>query len=196
MIDPTKDKKLEDLGLPKPFEPFKGNIETSPSPEDLMKAMEPALEETIKQMGTSEIQKTPEIQAESPVSFEVQTKEEPTKIYEQQPVAVASTTPVQPVTQIDKDPLVKDIENILSKGLEEDYKTLKPALKLKFRTEGEIAANKIKKLLEKSKVNFRKIVDIITKWLQIIPGVNKFFLIQEAKNKADRIIEMKNQENK
>lgn len=196
MTDSTKDKKLEDLGLPKPFEPFKGNLETSPSPEDLMQAMAPALEETIKQMSSPDVSNTPESQIESVSDFEVVKKEQPRNTFESQPAVQTATATQQVITQTEKDPVIKDIENILSKGLEDDYKSLTPALKLKFKTEGEVAANKIKKLLEKSKVNFRKIVDVITKWLQIIPGVNKYFLIQEAKNKADRIIEMKNQESK
>ena len=36
-----------------------------------------------------------------------------------------------------------------------------------------------------------KIIDVIKKWLSIIPGINKFFLEQEAKIKTDKIMELK-----
>jgi len=34
---------------------------------------------------------------------------------------------------------------------------------------------------------------LIKKWLLLIPGVNKYFLEQEAKIKADEIVKMKNE---
>jgi hypothetical protein len=35
-------------------------------------------------------------------------------------------------------------------------------------------------------------VDVIKRWLSIIPGINKFFLEQDAKIKAEKIIKLKN----
>jgi len=50
---------------------------------------------------------------------------------------------------------------------------------------------KINTLLDKAKINLGKIASLIRKWLSIIPGVNKFFLEQEAKIKADEIMKLK-----
>jgi len=38
-----------------------------------------------------------------------------------------------------------------------------------------------------AKFSFRKALGLIRDWLRIIPGVNRFFLEQEAKIKADKI---------
>ena len=87
---------------------------------------------------------------------------------------------------------VKAIDDILSAGLHEIYLNMNPAKQKEFKQVGEETVVKIAGLLEKAKVKVDKIIDLIRKWLKIIPGVNKFFLEQEAKIKADRIIKLKN----
>jgi hypothetical protein len=86
----------------------------------------------------------------------------------------------------------KQIENFLAKDLEEIYLGLPLDKQVEFRKTGEETARKIEKLLEKTKISIGKIVSLIRKWLSLIPGVNKFFLEQEAKIKADEIIKLKN----
>jgi predicted phage-related endonuclease len=86
----------------------------------------------------------------------------------------------------------KQIENFLAQDLEEIYLGLPQEKQAQFRKVGEETAKKIEKLLEKTKVNIGKIVNLIRKWLSLIPGVNKFFLEQEAKIKADEIIKLRN----
>ena len=85
----------------------------------------------------------------------------------------------------------KQIENFLARGLEEVYLDLPREKQAEFRLKGEETAKKINKLLEKTRVNIGKIVNLIKKWLALIPGVNKFFLEQEAKIKADEIIKLR-----
>ena len=60
-----------------------------------------------------------------------------------------------------------------------------------FKGEGEKTAAKINQLMSKTKVNVKKIINLIKKWLSIIPGINSFFLEQEAKIKADEIFKIK-----
>jgi hypothetical protein len=86
----------------------------------------------------------------------------------------------------------KDIEKTLSLGLEEIYFSMSPEKRAEFKKKGEDTAFKINKLLEKTMVNLGKVVNLIKKWLALIPGVNKFFLEQEAKIRADKIFKMKN----
>ena len=57
-----------------------------------------------------------------------------------------------------------------------------------FRAKGEETASKIRQLLTAAHVNIKKILFLICDWLKMIPGVNIFFLEQEAKIKADKII--------
>jgi hypothetical protein len=85
----------------------------------------------------------------------------------------------------------KQIENFLARDLEEIYLGLPLNKQVEFRKEGEETARKINKLLEHTKINFGKIVNLIRKWLSLLPGVNKFFLEQEAKLKADEIIKLR-----
>jgi len=84
------------------------------------------------------------------------------------------------------------IDNILADGLSEVFLKMNPVQQKEFKTKGEETAKKISVLLEKTKFKVSKIIGLIKKWLQLIPGVNKFFLEQETKLKADKIINLKN----
>jgi exonuclease VII small subunit len=85
----------------------------------------------------------------------------------------------------------KEIEKILEEGLSEIYLDLPPAKQREFRILGEKTAREINLLLEKAKLKIRKIIELIRRWLLIVPGVNKFFLEQEVKIRADKIIRLK-----
>ena len=89
----------------------------------------------------------------------------------------------------------KQIENVLAQGLKEVYLNLAPVQRQEFKRAGEATARKINQLLRQTKINIGKIIKLIKKWLSLIPGVNKYFLEQEAKIKADEIIKMKNETN-
>jgi|EPASupsiteSAE347_1022098.scaffolds.fasta_scaffold03283_7 hypothetical protein len=84
------------------------------------------------------------------------------------------------------------IDNILSEGLNEVFLKMNPDEQAVFKKTGEETVIKISKLLMETKVKVNKIVALIRKWLQLIPGVNKFFLEQEVKIKADKIMRIKN----
>ena len=92
----------------------------------------------------------------------------------------------------------KQIESILSEGLEKTYQSLPDDLKQEFKAKGEETASKIEQLVSQAKVVVHKVVDLIKKWLSIIPGVNKFFLEQETKIKTGKILALakKNKKNK
>lgn len=47
-------------------------------------------------------------------------------------------------------------------------------------------------MLQATKVQTKKIVELLLAWLRIIPGVNRFFLEQEAKIKADKLLALRN----
>lgn len=87
-----------------------------------------------------------------------------------------------------KDPLTNEIEKILSDDLQGVYTELTPEQKVVFRREGEHAALTIRHLLEQMKLKAKSILDIIRRWLKLIPGINRFFLEQEAKIKTDRVM--------
>lgn len=85
----------------------------------------------------------------------------------------------------------KEIESILSQDLTDIYLQLPPDKQQEFKIKGEATAREINNLMDKAKLEIGRIIDLIKNWLFIIPGVNKFFIEQEAKIKADEIIRLR-----
>ena len=85
------------------------------------------------------------------------------------------------------------IDKVLEEGMSEIYLSLSPKDQKKFRQSGEETVKKINVLLSQTKIQIQKIIDLIKGWLSVVPGINKFFLEQEAKIKADKIIKIKNE---
>jgi hypothetical protein len=83
----------------------------------------------------------------------------------------------------------KKIEQIMEDGLGDLYNTMNYREQMAFKAKGEETAKSIFQLVyHKSKINVKKIIKLIRNWLKLIPRVNKFFLEQETKIKADKII--------
>lgn len=122
---------------------------------------------------------TPERQPERPTEDEQSRRRAappPTQAQPSQPAPVA------------KDPLLTEIESVLSEHLEEIFVGMTPQQQMEFQRKGEETAIKVNKLLQETKVKVREILDLIKEWLRLIPGVNKFFIEQEAKIKTDRLL--------
>lgn len=152
---------------------------------------------------------TPEIKPTQPEEIKVE-KPETAVISEaaietvepaQQPEAMAETpkpevrvlptsTPVQLQAPLAKDEFQIEIEELMSKDLTDVFLNLPANKREAFRLAGEEAARKIKEMVDKGKVKVRKVLEIIRDWLRIIPGVNKFFLEQEAKIKTDQVLRL------
>jgi hypothetical protein len=92
-----------------------------------------------------------------------------------------------------KDAVAIAVENILEDGLREQFDKMSPIAKQEFKLKGEQTAYKIRDLLQSSKIKVKKIFKLIVGWLSLLPGVNRFFLEQEAKIKTDQIIAIKKQ---
>ncbi len=80
------------------------------------------------------------------------------------------------------------IEKIMEEGLKDMYLAMDESSRLRFKKAGEEAGQAINDLFIKGKSTARKVLDIIKKWLSLIPGINSFFLEQEAKIKTDKIM--------
>lgn len=104
--------------------------------------------------------------------------------------ASAGASPYQPLV----DPTYqsyKKIESILEEDLGEIYNNLTPQEQKAFRIKGEEVAHSIFQLVyHKTKIKVKKIIKLIHNWLKTVPGINRFFLEQEAKIKADKIIQL------
>ncbi len=105
-----------------------------------------------------------------------------------QPLAPLPGEPVQPMIV---SPTKQQIESILAEDLGGIYEQLPRPLQAEFKAKGEEVAVKIVDLMQKAKVKIREIINLIKKWLKTIPGINRFFLEQEAKIKADKIMALR-----
>ena len=114
-------------------------------------------------------------------------KQEPAE----KPQELPTRAPVvqQVVPQIQKDRFLIGIEHILSDNLGDAYLALPPDKRTAFKARGEEIATKVKEMADKGRLHVHKILHWIRDWLRMIPGVNVFFLEQEAKIKADKLLE-------
>lgn len=90
---------------------------------------------------------------------------------------------------------LKKVEEILSKDMEKVFLSLDTLTQIKFKQKGEETARKISDLLKTGKAKLKNILSLIVEWLRIIPQVNKYFLEQEAKIKADEIFALTKNKN-
>lgn len=99
-------------------------------------------------------------------------------------------TVAAPVVAVPKDPAVRAVESILEEDLGDAFHKMTPELQAKFRKEGERITTLIVTMVRTAKVNARVVLKLIATWLKLIPGVNHFFLTQEAKIKTDKILKL------
>ncbi len=95
---------------------------------------------------------------------------------------------------VGKSALQVKYEELMADGLETAYMSMTPVQQEKFRIKGEQVAKAIEDLTVKLKLTARKVLHLLRAWLKLIPGVNKYFLEQEAKLKTDEIMKMAQEE--
>lgn len=107
------------------------------------------------------------------------------------PVPVRPAAPKKPT-----DRLTEEIEEILEEDLKELYLAMPKEKQAEFKIKGEETMSLVNQLVRTAHVNAKKIFQLIRAWLKIIPGVNRFFLEQEAKIKTDKILLVSEEEKK
>ena len=112
---------------------------------------------------------------------------------EQAPLGV-STKSTDQTQKPTKDKVYQKVESILEEDLEDMYHQLPLEKQSEFKAKGEETTGKIQEMVKSTHVKARKIVHWIKSWLKMIPGVNKFFLEQEAKIKTDKILDLAEEE--
>jgi len=136
----------------------------------------PIPEQSVEQLDSRTVERVAERVSEK----QAETQVEPAVT----PASLPSITSV--VSQ--PEPVVKQIEDILSDGLSDFYLQLPQDQQQRFKQGGEEAAKKINTLLQQTKIKIKEIIGVIVGWLKGIPGLNKFFIEQSAKIKADKIL--------
>jgi hypothetical protein len=95
-----------------------------------------------------------------------------------------------------RDALTMEVEKVMEDGLKDAFKELTPIQRQEFKIRGEQTATQIRDLLRATHVKIKKIIRLLIEWLKMLPGINRFFLEQEAKIKADKIVALKKLDNK
>jgi len=121
--------------------------------------------------------------------FETALHETPSASYGSLPQSAGGAVPSQPISA-PKSEFLLAVENTLAAGVGDMYARMEPSLREVFKQKGEDVARKIEMAIASGKARFKQILAWIKEWLRMIPGVNKFFLEQEAKIKADKIFAM------
>lgn len=163
---------------------------STPKSEQLKKPIEQQPEVVREQPVTPEVGPIIEVAVEQVAEITPEVKEEP-KVPEAQPVV----EPVQPIAVakpapvvVEKDRLTKEIEEVMEEDLKEMYLAMSKEKQQQFRKQGEVVVSTVRQLVRAAHVNVKKIFTLIRAWLKIIPGVNRYFLEQEAKIKTDKVL--------
>lgn len=158
------------------------------------------LKKELKQPISPETFKSPETEPNSPESTvekkeitEQKNGEKPEKVQPQKKFFQSKRAPAHflPAYQ---DPVTQKIEKIMEENVGDAYARLSPIAREEFKLKGEETAKAITELLKSTHVKVKKIFKLIFYWLKMLPGINHFFLEQEAKIKTDRILELKNRQ--
>jgi len=99
----------------------------------------------------------------------------------------ATATPAP--TAVVKDEVMIQVEKILEEELGAYFETMPEEAKIRFKKKGEEVAGQISVMVRTFRVKVKAVLHLVRDWLLTIPGVNKFFLEQEAKIKTDKILE-------
>lgn len=86
------------------------------------------------------------------------------------------------------DEVTRRVEKILEDGVGDAYRRLSPVAQQEFKLRGEETARAIRVLLKNTHIKVKNIFRLILEWLKMLPGINRFFLEQEAKIKTDKIL--------
>jgi hypothetical protein len=90
----------------------------------------------------------------------------------------------------DQQIILEKVEQVLAQDMDNIFLSLDVSQQIAFKKRGEETSRQIVKLLSKGAVPLKKIVNLIVAWLRIIPNINRFYLEQEAKIKADKIMKL------
>src|SRR3990167_298226 len=95
-----------------------------------------------------------------------------------------------------RDDITLKIEHIMEAVLGDAFNVLTPLQQQEFKLKGEQTASLIRELLQQTKIKVKKIFALLVGWLRFLPGIDRFFLEQEAKIKTDQIIALSRQNKK
>ncbi|MDO8571326.1 MAG: hypothetical protein Q7R79_01475 [bacterium] len=142
-----------------------------------------------------ELPKIPEVPP-TPSEREAPVREVPELLEsEKEPPLTPSITVPAPIAPqpvfAEKSHMRREIETVLEEDIDFLYKALSQKQRQQFRIEGERTAAKIEILMKQAVIKLVEIIKLIRSWLTLLPGVDRFFIEQEAKIKAERMLLLK-----
>jgi len=94
----------------------------------------------------------------------------------------------RPVSQPPKTHLRRELEVVLAEDVFDFMKQTSPAQQVEIRRRGREVLDQVETMIKQTKVNIRKVIHLILAWLKLLPITNKYFLEQEAKIKAEKML--------
>lgn len=152
-------------------------------PEQLI-GEQPAETKSLAETVETILEQAKEIEQMAPTETAPTEEPRPTE----QPTRQPTSTLHKSVAPRTADDLTLSIEKIMEEDVGEAYTQLSPIAKQEFKLKGEQAARAIRTMMQSATLKVKKIFTLILHWLKMLPGINRFFLEQEAKIKTDRII--------
>ena len=172
----------KELGTDESMPKEQMHVPEQQSPTTIEQPPQETFSVTVEQAGVPEAVETPEEEGS------IERAIEGLKKRLRKPKKGATTIP-----QV-RDEVTVQVEKIMEEGLADAYKELTPVQQQEFKIKGEQTANEIRQLLKKTHVQIKKIFRLLLEWLKILPGINIFFLEQEAKIKADKIMALRHKD--
>lgn len=102
----------------------------------------------------------------------------------------SSSGSVTPQAVAPPDEVTLEVEKILEADLGEYVQALPEEVRLRFQKKGQEVASEVAKMVRDLHVQAKRVLTLIRDWLLSLPGLNKFFLEQEAKIKTDQMMEL------
>ena len=141
----------------------------------------------------SAAERAPEVEKTPETALERSESSAPTnERNDQLPAVLSPTVGASGIAEaeVTRDPLLIDVERELEEGLWDVYRDLPPDARQQFKAEGERIAHVVRDGIAAGTLVARRLIELITAWLKMIPHVNKWFLRQEAKNKTDDLMRL------
>lgn len=91
---------------------------------------------------------------------------------------------------VEKDQITLEVEKILEDGLGDYVPDMPDEARERFIHKGGEVAGELSSMVRSLNVKVKRVVTLIREWLLTIPGVNRYFIEQEAKIKTDRIVNL------
>lgn len=104
------------------------------------------------------------------------------------PTPVAAPAPAAAPAPVAKDETRMKVERVLEENLWDLYFAMPKEARMKFRAEGERAAEQVRTMIDQKKTRPNAFHSVIIRWLRTIPRVNQWFLLQEGKIKTDNVM--------